>query len=269
MTSAQAFADSKFQIPNQQSAVPNPKSDPGLWSELRFRLRRPLGILTGTIDKLLITPAAKGDGVDVEIIDFKTNRFKATNTTTHTRAEAVSSRSTVAATSRVAKIDSKSGQAAFDFESVFEEEVIEEAETIDPSEAAPSISEQIQTTAEDYQLQMQAYALALSELLSVSTRSGGEGVGGAILEKPLKINSLRATLHFIDPNVEISLPSSMLTEDVCAKTIDDAMVTIAFLDGTLDADQFPPLPATHCRICNYRDMCPAGREWLRAVNNSD
>jgi hypothetical protein len=43
---------------------------------LRFRLRRPLGILTGTIDKLLIQPAAKGDGFDVEIIDFKNNRFK-------------------------------------------------------------------------------------------------------------------------------------------------------------------------------------------------
>ena len=282
VASVQAFADSKsqipnsksgnrnrqLQIPNPQSVVPNPKSNPGLWSELRFRLRRPLGILTGTIDKLLITPAANGDGVDVEIIDFKTNRFKATNTTIRTRAKTVSSRSTVVATN-VAKIDSKSGQAAFDFESAFEEEVIEEAETIDASEAAPSISEQIQTTADDYQLQMQAYALALRELLSVSTRSGSEGIGGATFEKALKINSLRATLHFIDPNVEISLPSSMLTEDVCAKTIDDAMVTIAFLDGTLDADQFPPLPATHCRICNYRDMCPAGREWLRAVNNSD
>ena len=97
----------------------------------------------------------------------------------------------------------------------------------------------------------------------------GEGVGGATLEKPFKINSLRATLHFIDPNVEINLPSSMLTEDVCAKTIDEAMTTIALLDGTLDADQFPPLPATHCRICNYRDMCPAGRGWLRAFNNSN
>ena len=43
---------------------------------MRFRLRRPLGILTGTIDKLLITPSANGEGFDVEIIDFKTNRFR-------------------------------------------------------------------------------------------------------------------------------------------------------------------------------------------------
>src|SRR5205807_10371538 len=70
VASVQAFADSKsqipnsksgnrnrqLQIPNPQSVVPNPKSNPRLWSELRSRLRRPLAILTGTIDKLLITP---------------------------------------------------------------------------------------------------------------------------------------------------------------------------------------------------------------------
>ena len=42
---------------NPQSAIRNSPSSPGLWSELRFRLRRPFGILTGTIDKLLITQA--------------------------------------------------------------------------------------------------------------------------------------------------------------------------------------------------------------------
>jgi len=83
--------DSKFQIPNSkssaglpqssaglpQSSAGLPQSSAGLWSELRFRLRRPLGILTGTLDKLLITPGSDGKGVDVEIIDFKTNRFAA------------------------------------------------------------------------------------------------------------------------------------------------------------------------------------------------
>src|SRR5439155_4617824 len=59
---------------NPQSAIRNPQSS-GLWSELRFRLRRPLGILTGTIDKLLIAPSKNRDGFDFEIIDFKTNRF--------------------------------------------------------------------------------------------------------------------------------------------------------------------------------------------------
>ncbi len=240
---------SRIDLENPNSELRTPNSASGLWSELRFRLRRRFGILTGTIDKLLITPAANGDGVDVEIIDFKTNRFatgsKATN---RTRAKAVASRTDVVTTRRVARVD-EPAQAAFDFESGFEEEVIEEFATADASDVAPSISEQIQSTADDYQLQMQAYALALRELFQSDV---------------LKINSLRATLHFIDPNVEISVPLSLLAKDICQATIDDAMMTIALLDGTLDAHHFPPLPATHCRMCNYRDMCPAGREWLRA-----
>src|SRR5678816_4300193 len=51
-----------------------PTGEAGLWSELSFRLRRPQGILTGTIDKLLITPTVDG-GLAIEIIDFKTNRI--------------------------------------------------------------------------------------------------------------------------------------------------------------------------------------------------
>ena len=36
-----------------------PAGEAGLWSELSFRLRRPQGILTGTIDKLLISPICR------------------------------------------------------------------------------------------------------------------------------------------------------------------------------------------------------------------
>src|SRR5205085_12521082 len=95
---------------------------------------------------------------------------------------------------------------------------------------------------------MQAYALELRELLRAHTD---------------KVNSLRATLHFLDPNLEISLDAALLEPAVCARAIDDAMKQIAILDGTLDADQFPPAPATHCRICNFVDLCPAGNDWLR------
>ena len=56
-------------------APQQPAAAAGLWSELSFRLRRPWGMLTGTIDKLLISPAADGDGFEIEIIDFKTNRI--------------------------------------------------------------------------------------------------------------------------------------------------------------------------------------------------
>src|SRR2546423_4972828 len=74
-------------LASSQSDLRIPQSTPGLWSELRFRLRRPIGILTGTIDKLLITPSANGDGFDVEIIDFKTNRFSQRAQSSVTRAE--------------------------------------------------------------------------------------------------------------------------------------------------------------------------------------
>ncbi|HEX7530876.1 MAG TPA: hypothetical protein VF333_07025, partial [Pyrinomonadaceae bacterium] len=142
-----------------------------------------------------------------------------------------------------------------------------------------SIAEQAENVAHDYQLQMQSYALALRELLGYRTGSGpgsprGQPAWGGgsdrVNESPdtplaneFKINTLRATLHFIDPNVEISLPASLLDQDTCARAIGDAMLSIAALDGTLDTDLFPPLPATHCRICNFLELCPAGREWLR------
>ena len=58
---------------------PAPEGRPGLWSELAFRLRRPLGILSGAIDKLLFTRSANGNGFDVEIIDFKTNRLRSSS----------------------------------------------------------------------------------------------------------------------------------------------------------------------------------------------
>jgi ATP-dependent helicase/nuclease subunit A len=225
-------ADSKFEIPNSHL------SSPGLWSELRFRLRRHLGILTGTIDKLLITPAAGGDGVDVEIIDFKTNRFRA-------QAGKRSRTAVVASTSigapGVIESGSRSVQGFFDFES----------QPPDAAASAPAVSlaEQIDGTARDYQLQMQAYALALRELLPAET----------------KLRSLRATLHFIDPNIEKSVSATLLEPETCARAIDDAILRIASLDGTLDAEAFPPLPATHCRMCKFLDLCAAGRDWLRAT----
>jgi predicted RecB family nuclease len=111
------------------------------------------------------------------------------------------------------------------------------------------IEQRIKTAADHYQLQMQAYALALRELLPAN----------------IPLHFLRATLHFIDPNVEVAVAADLLDRVSCVNAIDDAMNTIATLDGTLDADQFPPLPATHCRMCNFQDLCPAGREWLRGA----
>jgi hypothetical protein len=122
-----------------------------------------------------------------------------------------------------------------------------ETPTLSSHFAENSVQAQIDNTARDYQLQMQSYALALRELLP----------------SDVKINNLRATLHFIDPNVESTLPDEFLQTESCTRAIDDAMATIASLDGTLDAELFPPTPASHCRMCNFLELCPAGREWLR------
>src|SRR5258707_848767 len=248
--------NSQFEIRNSNLSVP------GLWSELRFRLRRHLGILTGTIDKLLITPAANGDGVDVEIIDFKTNRFRAW---TGKRSRTAIVASTSSGATGVIKSGSQSAQGFFDFES--------QPPDAAPSAPAVSLDEQIDGTARDYQLQMQAYALALRELLSVRTRSGpgspsgqpawggvSDGIEEVSAQESFNLNSLRWTLHFIDPNVEKGLSAILLEPATCARAIDDAMMAITALDSTLDAEAFPPLPATHCRMCNFRDLCVAGLE---------
>jgi ATP-dependent exoDNAse (exonuclease V) beta subunit len=218
----------KHDADNPQSAIRNPQSI-GLWSELRFRMRRPVGILTGTIDKLLIKDAPDGEGVDVEIVDFKTNRFSSP-------AMSAGKTATAKATAVFA-----SGQASFDFEAGIDDSSTEPI-------LAASLDEQAQTIARDYQLQMQAYALALRELLPAEVR----------------VRTLRATLHFLDPNIEISLPSDLLSQESCARAIDDATETIAAIDGTLDAELFPPLAAAHCRTCNFIELCPAGRDWLRS-----
>jgi len=214
---------------------------------LRFRLRRPNGILTGTIDKLLITPVANGDGVDVEIIDFKTNRFSIPARRSQTELR------TTVTTRAPVKVHTGSpanatGQGLLNFESVAEEVSTEEVVPFETEALDVSIEDQVERVANDYRLQMQGYALALRELLPADVR----------------VQSLRATLHFIDPKIEFSVPASFLEAGICARNVDEAMTTIALLDGTLDADQFPPLPATHCRTCNFLEMCPAGKEWLRS-----
>lgn len=255
---------------NPQFAIRYPESSPGLWSELRFRLRRPLGILTGTIDKLLIMPAA--DGLDVEIIDFKTNRFsgRVRASAAHmdvgwSAASLTSSPSPHAerglggevasglnptrissprAGRRAAAHTPETGQASFDFEIAETEDQTSNLHT-----PPASFEEQIENATRDYRLQMQGYALALRELLP----------------RDVRLNSLRATLHFIHPNVEVIVPADLLEYERCARAIDDAMSQIASLDGTLEMERFPPIANTHCRMCNFLGFCAPGREWLRGA----
>jgi ATP-dependent helicase/nuclease subunit A len=208
-----------------------PDGGVGLWSELSFRLRRPLGILTGAIDKLLITPAGNGDGLSVEIIDFKTNRFR------EPRKEAPPAALAITGTR------GKADQIAFDFESA---SLAESATSARAIERQMSIAQQVQVVASDYQLQMQAYALAVNELMPTSGETA---------------RRVKVILHFLEPDIEFRLPDNLLSSNVCAEAIDNAMTEIV---TSLEPHEFPVRPAMHCRMCNFLRICPAGRDWVRS-----
>ena len=213
----------------------NPDGGVGLWSELSFRLRRPLGILTGAIDKLLITPAGNGDVVNVEIIDFKTNRFR------EPRKEAAPLALTAT------RSGSKAGQIAFDFESA---SLAESATSPRAIERQMSIAQQVQVVASDYQLQMQAYALAVNELMPLSAEQAAR---------------VKVILHFLEPDIEFRLPDKLLSSVVCGEAIDDAMTEIV---SSVEPHEFPVRPAMHCRMCNFLRICPAGRDWVRSSSSA-
>jgi ATP-dependent helicase/nuclease subunit A len=178
-----------------------PAGETGLWSELSFRLRRPLGILYGVIDKLLINDSL------IEIVDFKTNRIIPSQTPPPEPP--------------------RQTQFAFDFEE---------------TESITSMTTALKTTSEDYELQMQSYALAVRELLP------------SLADAPIRV-----TLHFLQPNVEVHLPDELLELAQCQAAVDAAMLRIV---SSADPVDFPVKPAPHCRTCNFLRLCSAGREFL-------
>jgi RecB family exonuclease len=198
---------------------PRPAGADGLWSELSFRLRRRLGVLNGIIDKLLITHSAAG--AVIEIIDFKTNRIVYDKSETPREPPAPRIRAP------------KDGQFAFDFE---------DSPPPKPVNRHPSLEEALKTAAEDYQLQMQAYALAVRELLPT--------LAGA---------TVRVTLHFLDPNVEVHLPDELLAPAHCQRAVDEGMQRTIF---SSDPANFPVKTAPHCRMCNFLSVCEAGKKWV-------
>ncbi|HET6973743.1 MAG TPA: 3'-5' exonuclease, partial [Pyrinomonadaceae bacterium] len=198
-----------------------PAGEDGLWSELSFRLRRQLGVLNGIIDKLLITRSANGTA-EIEIIDFKTNRIYYDKS--ETPPEPLPRRI------RPPKED----QFAFDFEA---------APPPKPVNRHPSLAEALKTAAEDYQLQMQAYALAVRELLPSLSNA-----------------KIRVTLHFLDPNVEVNLADELLERTRCEQAIDEGMQRTIF---SSDPVNFPVKTAPHCRMCNFLSVCTAGKDWMR------
>jgi hypothetical protein len=163
----------------------------------------------------------------IEIIDFKTNRFtgaKISPTVAQPDPEPVrkGSRRGVA-----------ENQIAFNFGGAVAVEEVNE-----------SLSAQIERVATDYQLQMQAYALAIRQLLPQIAASA----------------TIRATLHFLQPNVEFGIPATTLEADACTNALDNAMRQVIESSGP---QEFPVVPDSHCRMCNFLQTCRAGRDWLR------
>jgi ATP-dependent helicase/nuclease subunit A len=253
----------RARVTSQGKLSAKPCLEAGLWSELSFRLRRPLGILSGAIDKLLITPNANGKGFTVEIIDFKTNRLNPR----HRAVELASSSPLGPRASRPHSVDSASTlnlaadkqagrprsqgkasqdrveQIAFDFSAG-------ERKPQGPIAPEFSVDDQVRIAASDYQLQMQAYALAVGELMPDLMHPG---------------SSIVSTLHFLDPNVEFHLEADLLSPDSCVRAIDAAMLEII---SSAEPAQFPVNTEAHCRMCSFLGICPAGREWVRAMRRA-
>jgi hypothetical protein len=184
-------------------------------------LRRPLGVLFGIIDKLLITHSAAGK-TEIEIIDFKTNRIAYEKSDVPHEPQAPRTRTP------------HGGQFAFDFEA---------APPAKPVNRHPSLEDALKIAAEDYQLQMQSYALAVRELLP-----------------SLADAKVRVTLHFLDPNVEVHLADELLAPARVEQAVDEGMQRSIF---SADPRLFPVKTAPHCRMCNFLRVCEAGKQWVR------
>ena len=204
-----------------------PFGEVGVWSELSFRLRRPRGVISGAIDKLLVTKSPEGT-YQVEIIDFKTNRMG-------TLATSKVEPTTVSLPNKPRHSKSLQSQFSFDFDPV-------PGKTAEPE----SVPDALRIAALDYQLQMQAYALAIRELIP-----------------SLQYSNIRVTLHYLEPNLQFHLADKLLESTACQAALDAAMVGIL---SSQQPSQFPVRPAMHCRACNFLRVCSAGREFLKAMN---
>ncbi|HEV7799355.1 MAG TPA: UvrD-helicase domain-containing protein, partial [Pyrinomonadaceae bacterium] len=257
-----------------------PSLEAGLWSELGFRMRRPLGILSGAIDKLLITPAAHGNGFDVEIIDFKTNRLRrrttessASTSSLGPRAPGGPRRSSPAGVAHSspssnefdqagAKSDQlaqsgshRSGRGRARSQQPFDQMPFDfSAPIAQPEDLVSnelSLDDQVRIAASDYQLQMQAYALAVRELMPALVNES---------------SSIISTLHFLEPNIEFHPSADLLSPEACRRGIDEAMMQIV---SSREPRQFPVHTAVHCRRCNFLGICPAGREFVRTLRQTN
>jgi ATP-dependent helicase/nuclease subunit A len=194
----------------QQARVAKGSGVDAVLSEQSFALRRAQATVWGTIDKVVLRAAKSGgNGIEAEIIDFKTNRFKK---------------------------DTHRNQAGGPVESNAESQ---------PG-GSNSLEDEAALLASGYTLQMQAYSLAVRNLLP-------------------KVTEVKATLHFLDPNVEYSLPAQLMERQACADAVDAVITPVtSALVSSSNADEFPARTAGHCRACIFLGICQPGLEWIKA-----
>ena len=224
VASAQAVASEKVSA--------EPVGEVGIWSELSFRLRRPLGVLNGIIDKLLITRSADGSLL-VEIIDFKTNRIRPGTPAARLQI----SPEAKPAKTKTTHVTALGAQAVTQFAFNFDEPPAEVTLSENSSD------DSLRTAAQDYLLQMQAYALAVHQLLPNEADA-----------------KIQVTLHFLEPNLEFHLSDQLLDQQTCELAIDHAMLEIVSSSTPTD---YPVKTAIHCRTCSFLRICTPGRDWLR------
>lgn len=214
----------RSRIEEAAAQAKRPESRARVVSEQPFRLRRPLGLLSGTIDKLIIRE--NDTALEVEIVDFKANRFRSSRSAPARGAHTQIPPNGPAAASLSARGKSARRQLAFEFPEQVTDDLLLRAE--------------VARTAEDYRLQMQAYALAVRQLMP-------------------DIANLRATLHFLEPNVEFTIEGESLDEQICSVAVNEAASGML---AESSPEYFAPVPADHCRSCSFLEICAAGRQFI-------
>lgn len=102
------------------------------------------------------------------------------------------------------------------------------------------LSNAVESAALGVRMQMQIYALAVRELLP-------------------SVTEVKATLHFVHPNIEYSLDQGLLDPVACRHALD---ATLTGIDAASRSGEYSPLTGTHCRTCGFLNICHAGRRAL-------
>ena len=224
-----------------------PTNQTGLWSELSFRLRRPAGILVGAIDKLLITRA--DNEYEIEIIDFKTNRFgwgkpPSPQLFTSVTAQDLVAKRIPPQRARFSNVSTQQFVLDFCDADALDARSVVAARGKHTEDKPFVMKDRVEVLARDYQLQMQSYALAVQELLPALMGNG----------------RLIVTLHFLAPNVEYRFSDELLSRSACSDAIDHSMLQLI---SASEPEHFPVRPEIHCRMCNFLHICEAGRRLVR------